>query len=411
MNGLIIALATLSVAFAAPSGVLLGGHGLGLGGIGLVGPSALGVSVVGPAAHGVSLVGPSTHGAAVVGPSTLGATVVGPSAGPAAVIGASAGHSAIIGASAHGAALVGPSLGLGVGLGHGLGLGIGGLAHGVTVAGPPTVPATITGPSGTVHAAGLWGPTLAHGHARTGTYNPILCLLPASSSPLIMVALVDYGYLTIYGTCYLEVHIVYTLYNVLIFWINRVLNDFVRNAANGEGAYIPNHLVLSVDIPAPVGKQTGGSIVSPQGFAGPIVAADAAISSEPPLVDVEHISSPLPVDVKPIEIVQQDLTLVDSGRIDLGQVSTNSLSLPDVASGSVPEVEYSSSFGVLHAQELPASGRLYASTDLPPAASTLFSATTGENSLSLFSGDVAVAEALILAGHLLPPDALAESTV
>uniref|UniRef100_A0AAR5P0L2 DUF4794 domain-containing protein n=1 Tax=Dendroctonus ponderosae TaxID=77166 RepID=A0AAR5P0L2_DENPD len=138
-------------------------------------------------------------------------------------------------------------------------------------------------------------------------------------------------------------------------------------------------------------EQTGGSIVSPQGFAGPIVAADAAISSEPPLVDVEHISSPLPVDVKPIEIVQQDLTLVDSGRIDLGQVSTNSLSLPDVASGSVPEVEYSSSFGVLHAQELPASGRLYASTDLPPAASTLFSATT--------------------AGHLLPPDALAESTV
>ncbi|XP_048526546.1 uncharacterized protein LOC109533500 isoform X2 [Dendroctonus ponderosae] len=244
-------------------------------------------------------------------------------------------------------------------------------------------------------------------------------------------------------------------------------------------------------------EQTGGSIVSPQGFAGPIVAADAAISSEPPLIDVEHISSPLPVDVKPIEIVQQDphiieteivaapdvepeqssdlkgpsgriitkgsasivsgpasttiteprkvivapariapellvdslpvlsstvaplvssaeplvplglsttvapvelgysteapLTLVDSGRIDLGQVSTNSLSLPDVASGSVPEVEYSSSFGVLHAQELPASGRLYASTDLPPAASTLFSPTT--------------------AGHLLPPDALAESTV
>lgn len=42
--------------------------------------------------------------------------------------------------------------------------GIGSLAHGVTVAGPPTVPATITGPSGTVHAAGLWGPTLAHGH-------------------------------------------------------------------------------------------------------------------------------------------------------------------------------------------------------------------------------------------------------
>ncbi|ERL92881.1 hypothetical protein D910_10187 [Dendroctonus ponderosae] len=249
-------------------------------------------------------------------------------------------------------------------------------------------------------------------------------------------------------------------------------------------------------------EQTGGSIVSPQGFAGPIVAADAAISSEPPLIDVEHISSPLPVDVKPIEIVQQDphiieteivaapdvepeqssdlkgpsgriitkeprkvivapariapellvdslpvlsstvaplvssaeplvplglsttvapvelgysteapLTLVDSGRIDLGQVSTNSLSLPDVASGSVPEVEYSSSFGVLHAQELPASGRLYASTDLPPAASTLFSPTTGKNSLSLFSGDFAAAGALFLAGHLLPPDALAESTV
>lgn len=39
-----------------------------------------------------------------------------------------------------------------------------GRAHGLTVAGPVTVPATITGPSGSIHAAGLWGPTLAHGY-------------------------------------------------------------------------------------------------------------------------------------------------------------------------------------------------------------------------------------------------------
>jgi len=81
--------------------------------------------------------------------------VIGPSTSGASIIGASAGHSAI----------VGPSVGLGLGLGHGLVGGVGlGLAHGVTVAGPPTVPATIAGPSGAIHAAGLWGPTLAHGH-------------------------------------------------------------------------------------------------------------------------------------------------------------------------------------------------------------------------------------------------------
>jgi len=42
------------------------------------------------------------------------------------------------------------------------GVGLG-LAHGLTVAGPGTVPVTITGPSGTIQAPGLWGPTLAHG--------------------------------------------------------------------------------------------------------------------------------------------------------------------------------------------------------------------------------------------------------
>lgn len=79
-----------------------------------------------------------------------GATLVGPSAGHAAVVGPSVGHG-------HGG-----WGGHGVVVGHG-GWGGHGHGHGVVVAGPPTVPATIVGPAGKVHADGLWGPTHVHG--------------------------------------------------------------------------------------------------------------------------------------------------------------------------------------------------------------------------------------------------------
>lgn len=54
----IIALATLSVAYAAPGGLVLGHGGLGLGlGLGLAGPIGHGAVLAGPVEHGVSVVG------------------------------------------------------------------------------------------------------------------------------------------------------------------------------------------------------------------------------------------------------------------------------------------------------------------------------------------------------------------
>ncbi|XP_049825932.1 PE-PGRS family protein PE_PGRS16-like [Aethina tumida] len=92
------------------------------------------------------------HGAIVAGPAGI---VTGHGA-----IGAWGGHGGTIiaGPSSAGAVVAGP--GLGLGWGHGL-WGHGLWGHGVRVQGPAVVPATISGPSGTIHSPGTWG---HHGH-------------------------------------------------------------------------------------------------------------------------------------------------------------------------------------------------------------------------------------------------------
>ncbi|XP_050513346.1 uncharacterized protein LOC126889274 [Diabrotica virgifera virgifera] len=143
MNGLIIALfATLAVSCASPSGL-----GLGLG-LGVVGPRAVIVPpssatiISRPLGLGLGLglgpvVGPWGVGP-VVGP--LGVPLAGPLVAPLA------------------APLVAPAGAVAITNGGGV---VEASAHGAVVAGPKTAPVIIDGPSGTVKASGLWGPTLA----------------------------------------------------------------------------------------------------------------------------------------------------------------------------------------------------------------------------------------------------------
>lgn len=133
---------------------------------------------IGPAGHGIlggvgvgAVYGTAAHGAVIAGPAVaahgVGAILTPPSA-----------HAVISGPAPVHAAIAAPALVAGHGV-YGAGWGYGGGwaggwagegAHvgGVVVKGPPTVPATIAGPSGKIHATGLWGPTLAHGHGGWG---------------------------------------------------------------------------------------------------------------------------------------------------------------------------------------------------------------------------------------------------
>ncbi|XP_072397428.1 uncharacterized protein [Diabrotica undecimpunctata] len=131
MNGLIIALfATLAVSCASPSGL-----GLGLG-LGVVGPRA----VIVPPSSATIISRPLGLGLGpVIAPWGVG-PLVGPLAAPLA------------------APLIAPAGAVAVTNGGGV---VEASAHGAVVAGPKTAPVIIDGPSGTVRASGLWGPTLA----------------------------------------------------------------------------------------------------------------------------------------------------------------------------------------------------------------------------------------------------------
>ncbi|KAG5892355.1 hypothetical protein JTB14_035969 [Gonioctena quinquepunctata] len=136
MNALLVTLfATLALTAAAPSGI-----GLGWGGLGLVAPGAV---LAAPTA-GAVISGPIARGA-VLGVPSAGAII-----GAPGIIGAPIGVAGPIGVAAPGA----------VALTRGGGA-ISVSGAGAVVSGPPTAPATIVGPSGTVRADGLWGPTLA----------------------------------------------------------------------------------------------------------------------------------------------------------------------------------------------------------------------------------------------------------
>lgn len=127
MNKIVILLiaSVASVAVAAPSGLLYGHHGVGLGGP-VLGPSALAGPVVGSAALAGPAVGPQRISGAVDG----GAVVTGSVAGPSVVSGSVVGGTAVVepgyGFAGYG---LGHGLGLGYGAGHGLGLGYG-VGHG-----------------------------------------------------------------------------------------------------------------------------------------------------------------------------------------------------------------------------------------------------------------------------------------
>ncbi|KAG5892361.1 hypothetical protein JTB14_035975 [Gonioctena quinquepunctata] len=197
MKGLILAICAwmATISSSAPSG----GHGGGIvvsgpSGIvtdhGPIGPAALGLDgygayggYAGHAAPSVYSAGPSAYLAGPTGPS---AYVAGPAGPSAYVAGPAISHASVVGPAA-GLGLGYPGLGgsagfgghgvyggyglpgSGLGLSHGVTVTNGGgtvdvSPHGVSVKGPPTVPATIAGPAGKVVANGLYGvPT--HGHA------------------------------------------------------------------------------------------------------------------------------------------------------------------------------------------------------------------------------------------------------
>ncbi|XP_074037573.1 uncharacterized protein [Leptinotarsa decemlineata] len=165
------------IVLSGPSGVVTG-HGpigpaaLGLDGYGAYGGHGAGAYVAGPAGSSAYVAGPAGPSAYVAGPAVSHASVVGPAAGLGLGYGGGPGPLGSLGGfGLNGLGGYGGYGGYrsGLGLSHGVTVTNGGgtvgvSPHGVTVKGPPTVPATIAGPAGKVVADGLYGvPTHGHG--------------------------------------------------------------------------------------------------------------------------------------------------------------------------------------------------------------------------------------------------------